>query len=264
LAVPDLIPPSIPKACGLMQRTDKKILYHVGENLCLSCTGEMGIASLLAGKIFDLKELPLKLATVSRCFRPEIARGKQEGRLYRVHEFTKVEMFLVTADETKEESEQMFDHLLAIQRKLYGDNGLRLHFRILEMPTEELGAAAYRKVDMEAWMPGRDCFGEISSASNCIDYQSRRLCLKYRDSKGKLKFCHTLNGTAVAVPRLVIAIMEQKQQKKSVALIPNVLTKYFEAPVISAPKNPLATGLIKQKSIFSVDRRKFNPTDADE
>lgn len=89
----------------------------------------MGIASLLAGKTFDLKELPLKLATVSRCFRPEIARGKQEGRLYRVHEFTKVEMFVVTADEMKEESEEMFDHLLAIQRKLYGDNGLRLHFR---------------------------------------------------------------------------------------------------------------------------------------
>lgn len=129
LSVPDLIPPSIPKACGLMQRTDKEIFYHVGEKFSLSGTGEMGIASLLAGKTFDIQELPLKLATVSRCFRPEIARGKHEGRLYRVHEFTKVEMFVVTADENKQESEEMFENLLAIQRKLYGENGLRLHFR---------------------------------------------------------------------------------------------------------------------------------------
>jgi len=121
----------------------------------------------------------------------------------------------------------MFEEILELQEEIYKDLGL--FFRIMDMPTYELGASTYRKYDMEAWMPGRGKWGEISSASNCTDYQSRRLNIRYKSaSSNTTEFVHTLNGTAVAIPRLIIAILEnfQKDDGKSV-VIPKVLRKWM-------------------------------------
>ncbi|KAF7337439.1 Seryl-tRNA synthetase [Mycena sanguinolenta] len=124
---------------------------------------------------------------------------KDTHGLYRVHQFTKVELFAVT---TQEESEKMMEEMKSLQTTIL--NGLGLSFRVLDMPTEELGASAYRKYDMEAWMPGRGSWGEVSSLSNCTDYQSRRLHIRYKNNAPAptttTTFAHTLNGTAAAIP----------------------------------------------------------------
>ncbi|KRY40535.1 Serine--tRNA ligase, mitochondrial [Trichinella spiralis] len=161
VVVPDVIPKRIVENCGLMNRTDKEIVYsiHGLPNWTLSGTAEMGLASFIENRIFDVNEMPKKFFSVSRCFRPEVATGKLSKGLYRVHEFTKVEMFICTANETGLESNISHLEILEMQKLLFSE--LNLHFKVLEMPTEELGASAFRKFDIESWFPGRDCYGEI-------------------------------------------------------------------------------------------------------
>ncbi|CDW56374.1 Seryl-tRNA synthetase [Trichuris trichiura] len=213
VTVPDVLPRRIPESCGLTTTSDREKLYSlVGHSdWTLSGTAEMGIASLIEGQTFQEKELPKKYFSVSRCYRPEVSSGAVSHGIYRVHEFTKVEMFACTACETGKESDQIHREILEIQKQLFGR--LELHFRVLDMPSEELGAPAYRKFDIEAWMPGRNVYGEISSASNCTDFQSRRLLTKYQSNNGRVKFVHTVNGTACAITRTLIALMEQHQTK---------------------------------------------------
>ncbi|CAG9532540.1 unnamed protein product [Cercopithifilaria johnstoni] len=209
--VPDIIHASIPEGCGLQQRSDKDILYRLKnyDDLCLSGTSEMGLSSLVSGRVFGHDELPLKLKALSRCYRPEIATNAVESKLYRVHEFNKIEMFVVC---NENDSDLQLDELVEIQISIFSSLGL--HCRLLDMPSEELGASAARKFDIEAWMPGRKMFGEVSSASNCTDYQARRLSIKYRDSNGVEKFVHTCNATAVATTRTLIALLETYQSKR--------------------------------------------------
>ncbi|KHJ43081.1 putative serine--tRNA ligase [Trichuris suis] len=213
VTVPDVLPRRIPKSCGLMTTSNKEILYSLAghSDWTLSGTAEMGIASLIEGQTFQEKELPKKYFSVSRCYRPEVSTGVISHGIYRVHEFTKVEMFACTACETGKESDEAHREILEIQKQLFGR--LELHFRVLDMPSEELGAPAYRKFDIEAWMPGRNVYGEISSASNCTDFQSRRLLTKYQSENGGIKFVHTINGTACAITRTLIALLEQRQTK---------------------------------------------------
>lgn len=137
---------------------------------------------------------------------------------YSVHHFTKVEMFGVSKPNAS-------DELLEEFRQIEESNflSLNLHCRILDMPPHELGAPAYRKYDIEAWLPGRNIFGEISSCSNCTDYQSRRLGIKYLD-----QFAHTINGTACAIPRMLIALVETNQMDNGTIQIPNVLVPYMQ------------------------------------
>lgn len=130
-------------------------------------------------------------------------------------------MFVIT---TPEQSDSMLEHIRSIQEKHFSP--LNLHMQILDMPPHELGAPAYRKYDFETWLPAREMYGEISSCSNCTDYQSRRLGIKYKKN-GELKFVHTLNGTASAIPRLLIAITETGQMEKGLIEIPEVLRKYM-------------------------------------
>ncbi|PWN50957.1 seryl-tRNA synthetase [Violaceomyces palustris] len=206
-------------------------------DLCLAGTAEIPLAALLANRVFELKppksvdgskappgkldqlpqeHLPLKLIALGHAFRAEAgARGADTRGLYRVHQFTKAEMFVVTEGRT-EVSDAMLEELRRIQEEII--TGLGLGFRVLNMPSEELGASAYRKYDIEVWMPGRGSWGEVSSASNCTDYQSRRLNIKHSasvtkggevDKRGaKPVFAHTLNATAAAVPRLIVALLE--------------------------------------------------------
>ncbi|KAL3982020.1 tRNA synthetase class II core domain (G H P S and T) family protein [Acanthocheilonema viteae] len=211
VVVPDIVHESIPEGCGLQQRSDKDILYRLRncKDFCLSGTSEMGLSSLVSGRVFGHCELPLKLKAISRCFRPEIATNAAESRLYRVHEFNKIEMFVIC---NENDSDLQLDELVKIQTSIFSSLGL--HCRLLDMPSEELGASAARKFDIEAWMPGRKMFGEVSSASNCTDYQARRLSIKYRDSSDVEKFAHTCNATAVATTRTLIALLETYQSER--------------------------------------------------
>ncbi|EFO27750.2 seryl-tRNA synthetase [Loa loa] len=224
IVVPDIVHESIPEGCGLQQRSEKDILYRLRDysDFCLSGTSEMGLSSLVSGRVFGYDELPLKLKALSRCFRPEIATNAAESKLYRVHEFNKVEMFVIC---NENESDLQLDELVEVQTSIFSSLGL--HCRLLDMPSEELGASAARKFDIEAWMPGRKMFGEVSSASNCTDYQARRLSIKYRDSNGVEKFAHTCNATAVATTRTLIALLEtyQDERKRLLALPDDILQR---------------------------------------
>ena len=197
------------------------------EEFCLSGTAEMGIAGFLKDTTFRASELPLKIAAVSRCFRSEMSTRAIDRGLYRVLQFTKVEMFCLTRGDV-EESEAMLTELLTLQRRIFEPLGICC--RVLEMSTQELGAPAYHKYDVEAWIESRDAFSEISSTSNCTDYQSRRLGFRYIDDQGgeegKLVHCHSLNGTACAVPRLIQTILEHHQLENGEVTVPEVLVPF--------------------------------------
>merc|ERR1719235_1406605 len=179
-------------------------------------------------QILPEDQLAMRLAAFGHCFRTEAGAAGAAGKgLYRVHQFSKVEMFVVG---TPEQSEALHQELLDIEVELFSELGL--HFKVLDMASADLGAPAYRKFDVEAWMPGLGRWGEISSCSNCTDYQARRLNIRYKETilqKGGLAFPHTLNGTAVAVPRLLIAIIETYQNSDGSVTVPEVLRKYMPA-----------------------------------
>lgn len=227
-SVPDIIPTELIERCGLAVSGRRTLVYtlepYYGGDLSLSGTAEMALAGKLMNLEIICEELPLKLCAVSRCYRAEISRLQQERSIYRVHQFTKVEMFLCCHPS---ESIKFFDELLAIQEELFSDLGL--HLKMIDMPPHELGSPAYRKVDAEGWMPGREQFGELSSCSNCTDYQSRRLNIKCKDRKrdGKAVHVHTLNGTACALPRILIALCETHQTEEGHIQIPQPLVPYM-------------------------------------
>lgn len=139
-------------------------------------------------------------------------------------------MFGITANESGQESEELLSEFTSIQKEIFSELGL--HFKILEMPSGDLGLPAYHKVDMEAWIPTQKLYGEVSSASNCTDYQSRRMGIKYISGSGESKFCHTVNGTACAIPRLLIAIFENHQNLDGSINVPEPLKKYMKKDVI--------------------------------
>lgn len=175
-------------------------------NLCLSGTSEMALAGYFSGKTLSAEDLPKKTMAVSRCYRAEAKGGSDERNLYRVHYFTKVEMFATCLPS---QSEGLLEEFRDIQRRLF--EGLGICFKLYDMPVHDLGAPAYRKYDIEAWMPSRNDFGEISSTSNCTDYQAKRLNIYYEDETKNKFHAHTVNGTACAIPRMIIAVLEQFQ-----------------------------------------------------
>lgn len=195
-----------PKANRAQERTPER---------CLTATAEIPFAGLKADVTMNEKNLPLKIAGASRCYRAEAgARGAETKGLYRVHEFTKVEMFAWTM---RGSEMAVFDSMLAVQKEIL--RGLGLYCRILEMPSQDLGASAIRKVDIEAFFPSRqgknDGWGEVTSASICTDYQTRRLNtrVKLRSSAQNSDFPSTINGTALAVPRILAALLENSFEK---------------------------------------------------
>ncbi|XP_077980569.1 serine--tRNA ligase, mitochondrial-like [Glandiceps talaboti] len=228
ISVPDIVHPLIFEGCGMRTSGLRTQVYHLDSSChgdyCLTGTSEVSIAGYYVNQKLRNHELPQRLAAISRCYRAETAHTAEARGLYRVHQFTKVEMFGVTAD--KNQSDEMHQEFLSIEKELYTELGL--YFRVLDMPSEELGLPAYRKFDIEAWMPGRDSWGEISSTSNCTDYQSRRLNIKYCDESGGEHYVNTVNGTACAVPRMIIAILETYQQEDGSVRIPAALQPYMK------------------------------------
>lgn len=225
VTVPDIINPSVIEGCGFKTTGDKTQVYRLdSDNLCLAGTAEMSLAGYFINEIISHKELPKKICAVSRCYRAETSNEAEERGIYRVHQFTKVEMFGVT-NRSSEDSSKLMNEFLAIQTQLF--TGLGIHFRVLEMPTQELGAPAHRKIDIEAWMPQKEFWGEISSTSDCMDYQSRRLSIKCRDEQDQVSHTYTVNGTACAVPRLIMNILETNQTADGNVNIPAALQPWM-------------------------------------
>ncbi|XP_054002401.1 serine--tRNA ligase, mitochondrial [Hylaeus anthracinus] len=231
VSVPDIIPTKIIERCGLISDNKRTLTYNLdssyGDNYSLSGTAEMSLAYKVMNNTFCIEDLPLKLAAVSRCFRAETSRIMEERGIYRVHQFTKVEMFVCSE---QEKSKEQFQELLTIQEDLF--SSLNLHFQVIDMPSHDLGSPAYRKVDMEGWMPGKKFYGELSSCSNCTDYQSRRLNIKYKAKNGEFLHVHTLNGTGCAVPRMLIALCETYQTKHGHIRVPEILVPYMRGKTL--------------------------------
>lgn len=231
---PDLARMSIIEGIGYIPRGPETQIYKIeGGDLGLIATAEITLGGLYQNKTINASELPIKLAGYSHCFRTEAgAYGKASKGLYRVHQFTKVEMFIFSLPE---QSNEMLNYLVEIETEIF--QGLDIPFRIVDCCTGDLGGSAYRKFDLEAWMPAERKWGEITSASNCTDYQARRLGvkLKQKDRQGKT-FVHTLNGTGIATSRAIIAILENFQEPDGSVVIPEVLRKWMGKTRI-APSN---------------------------
>jgi len=224
-ATPDLARPEIVDGLGYAPRGPETQIYSLANaDLCLVGTAEITLGGLHADTILDGEALPLCLAGVSHCFRTEAgSHGRESKGLYRVHQFTKVEMFAFTRPE---DSEAMHERIVGIEEDLYRD--LEIPVRVIDVASGDLGAPAYRKYDLEAWMPGRGEggeWGEVTSASNCTDYQARRLRIRFRRDK-RNESVHMLNGTAIAVSRTLIALLENHQQPDGSVAIPDALRPY--------------------------------------
>jgi seryl-tRNA synthetase len=225
METPDMARDEIVAGHGFNPRGPESNIYPIeGTDLCLIATAEYTLGGYHAGKFLEAESLPVKLAGVSHCFRREAgAAGQFSKGLYRVHQFTKVEMFVYSHPS---KSDEMLDRLIGIEEKIF--QGLRIPYRIVDTCTGDLGGPAYRKFDIEAWMPGRGekgDWGEITSASNCTDYQARRLGIRFKE-EGKSRFVHTLNGTALAISRTLIALLENFQREDGSVELPKALTGY--------------------------------------
>ena len=230
---PDLARPAILEGIGFNPRGEETQVYSIsGHDLCLVGTAEITIGGMFQDRIFDAKELPVKIAGISHCFRTEAGAGGRESRgLYRVHQFTKVEMFIF-CDGDLEVSNQHHLELLAIEEELF--QALEVPYRVLDICSGDLGAPAYRKFDIEAWMPGRGLYGEVTSTSNCTDFQARRLGIRhYPQEQAKARPVHTLNGTAIALSRGLIAILENHQNADGSVTMPRALLPYLPFERIS-------------------------------
>ena len=225
---PDLARDSILEGTGFMPRGPETQIYSISESdLSLVATAEITLGGAMQDHVFDVADLPHKVCGISHCFRTEAgAHGRATRGLYRVHQFTKVEMFAFT---TPEQSEAMHAELLEIECELF--DGLGIPYRVLDIASGDLGGPAYRKYDLEAWMPGRGEsgeWGEVTSTSNCTDYQSRRLGIRFRTPGTKgTTLVHTLNGTALAIGRAMIALLENHQQADGSIRIPGPLVAWM-------------------------------------
>jgi seryl-tRNA synthetase len=221
---PDLARDEIISGIGFNPRGPETQIYSIeNSDLSLIATAEITLGGLYAGQTLDADELPIKLCGVSHCYRTEAgAHGRAARGIYRVHQFTKIEMFAFTLPD---QSDAMLDHLCDLECRLF--DGLEIPYRVVDTATGDLGGPAYRKFDLEAWMPGRGesgQWGEVTSTSNCTDYQARRLNTRYKRKGEKgTRFVHTLNGTAIAVSRAMIAILENHQQADGSVVIPEAL-----------------------------------------
>ena len=255
---PSMVYSHIANACGFQPRdqNDEQQIYRIEDfsqkttsdvaQQVLAGTAEIPLAAMHAKQTLQAEQLPMRKAAVSRCYRAEAgARGADTKGLYRVHEFTKVEMFAWTrpdvpadqtgnfdmSDQTRSESENVFDEMIDIQRHILTQLGL--DFRILEMPSTDLGASATRKIDIEAFFPSRrernHGWGEVTSASTCTDYQTRRLATRLQQKgSNKLGFPYTLNGTALAVPRVLAALLEcHWDEEQRCVTVPEVLRPWM-------------------------------------
>ena len=223
---PDVAKEEILNGIGFNPRGAESNIYTIeGTDTCLVGTAEITLGGYYKDTILNKEDLPIKMTGLSHCFRREAGGAGQYSKgLYRVHQFSKLEMFIYCLPE---ESESFHKEILSIEEEIF--QGLGLPYRIVDTATGDFGAPAYRKFDIEAWMPGRGDegeYGEVTSTSNCTDYQARSLNIRYRDDDGKIKFVHMLNGTAVALSRAMVAVIENYQNEDGSITIPPALVRY--------------------------------------
>lgn len=223
IVTPDLAKSEYYLGTGYNPQGDEAQIYEIeGEDLGLIATAEITMAGYHADELMEKDDLPKRYAAISHCYRKEAgAYGKYSKGLYRVHQFSKLEMFVYCRED---QSEEFHQELIEIEEEIFQELGIPYH--VLQMCTGDLGAIAAKKYDLEAWMPGRGDYGEVTSASIVNDYQARRLNIRYRDGDEN-KYAHMLNGTAVVSSRVPIAILENYQTKEGEVEIPEVLQPYM-------------------------------------
>lgn len=237
LITPDVAKKSVLIGTGYSPRGEESNIYNIEEmDLSLIATAEITVGGIHSGDILEEAQLPLKYVALSHCFRREAgSAGRESKGLYRVHQFSKIELFQITTPET---GDAALEEILALEEAIYQKLGLP--YRVVRICAGDLGAPAYKKYDIEAWMPGRDSaekYGEVTSASNCTDFQSRRLNMRYRTADNSKRFPYTLNGTAIALSRTLIAILENYQEADGSITIPEVLRPYMGKDRISSTKD---------------------------
>lgn len=240
---PDLAKREVLEGLGFNPRGESTQVYNIDDSdLCLIGTAEITLGGYHQNEVLALSSLPRKYAAVSHCFRTEAGSySKFSKGIFRVHQFTKIEMFQYVAPEAAEKAHQ---ELLNIEKEIW--QGLKIPYQVIDHCTADLGAPSIRTYDLEAWMPGKPnsegglgAYAEVTSTSNCTDYQARGLNIKYMKENGEKDFVYTLNGTAIAVPRCLIAILENYQQKDGSVLIPRVLHKYLPKKMTAIKKKKI-------------------------
>ncbi len=233
ISTPDVANTQILHGIGFMPRGPETQIYSIeNTELNLVATAEITLGGMYADQTVEAEQLPLKFVGISHCFRTEAgAAGRASKGLYRVHQFTKIEMFAFTLPD---QSDAIHEELRQVECDLF--DALEVPFRVVDTATGDLGGPAYRKYDLEAWMPGRGDggeWGEVTSTSNCTDYQARRLNIRYKlkGEKGT-HLVHTLNGTAYAISRALIAILENHQQADGTVRVPKVLQPWVGKELI--------------------------------
>jgi seryl-tRNA synthetase len=227
-ATPDVARKEIVDGLAFSPRGAETQIYSLaGTDLDLIGTAEITLGGVHADALLDEADLPLRMGGISHCFRTEAgSAGRESKGLYRVHQFSKVEMFAIVRPE---DSEAMHDEIVAIEERIL--QALEIPYRVIDVAAGDLGAPAFRKFDIEGWMPMRGDggdYGELTSASNCTDYQARRLKTRFRRTGTKKnELVHTLNGTAIAVPRTIVAILENHQRADGSVAIPAALQGYL-------------------------------------
>jgi seryl-tRNA synthetase len=223
--VPHLVRPEMMFGSGQLPKFEKQLfkIHDADYSLYLIPTSEVALNGLHYDEIFAEEDLPKKYVSYSPCFRREAgAAGSTERGLIRVHQFNKVEMFCFS---TPSQSNQVFEEMLFSAEKIL--QGLNIHYRNMLLVTGDMSFAAAKTVDVEVWLPGQNRYYEVSSVSNCTDYQARRSLIRYKQKEAKPELVHTLNGSGLATSRLMVALLENNQQKDGTILVPQVLHKYL-------------------------------------
>jgi seryl-tRNA synthetase len=220
---PVMLKEEMAKGTGYFESADKDEAYFLQQdNMFLTGTSEQSLISMHANEVFEEKDLPKRYVGFSTCFRREAGSyGKDTKGILRVHQFDKLEMVIFS---TKEQSNSEHELLLEIEEELM--KKLKLPYQVINICTGDLGLPAAKKYDIETWIPSENKYRETHSTSNCTDFQARRLGIRYKDKNNKMQFAHTLNGTAFAIGRILISIIENYQQKDGRIKVPKVLQKY--------------------------------------
>lgn len=233
MVTPELVRKRFAEGTGYIPKREVADIYKLeDEELYLIATAEIPLASYHADEVLKEEELPKKYAGFSSCFRKEAgAYGKHTKGIFRVHEFDKVEMFAFVKPEN---SMEMFHYLIGLSEKIF--QGLKIPYRVVNICTGDMNAAGFIKHDIDYYSPADKAYREFTSGTNTTDYQARRLNIKFKRKDGKVEFVHTLNNTALAVGRTIIAILENYQQKDGSIKVPDVLQSYVGKRFITAKK----------------------------
>jgi seryl-tRNA synthetase len=215
---------------GFLPTDEQQLFLTRDDDFYLVGTAEVPLAALHLDELLDEDELPIRYVGYSPCFRREAgAHGKDTRGILRVHQFEKVELFSFVHPDRSDDEHQ---RILSIEEEIF--SGLDIHAQVVDIPVGDLGASAARKYDLEAWLPGQDAYREVTSCSNTTDYQARRLKARIRVAGGDNVLVHTLNGTALAVQRAIIALVEQHQRADGTVLVPGPLQPYLGREVLFA------------------------------